>query len=188
MEANHLHVRLETADPLGHEASRLLRQMRAESLSRYGDILDASRPVTNEPLVPRSVFLVARLEGRPVGCAALRPINAEVAEVKRMYVLRPVRRRGIARLLLAELEAKGALFGYTTLRLETGNRQPEAVALYESCGFRRIPSYGPHVEDPLSICFEKAVVRSAEPDASPNGGPALLFGGSGVGEGPPSVS
>ena len=158
MGANHLHIRLETADPLGHEAAELLRQMRAEALSRYGDVLDASAPVANEPPAARSAFLIARLEGRPVGCAALRPIDAEAAEVRRMYVMPPVRRRGIARLLLAELEAKAARFGFTTLRLETGNRQPEAMALYESSGFRQIPPYGTCVQDPLSICFEKAVV------------------------------
>ena len=158
MGANSLHIRLEAADPVGGEATQLLRQMRAEALSRYGDILDTSTPVTNEPLVAQSTFLIARLEGKPVGCAALRPLNAEAAEVKRLYVIPPVRRRGIARHLLAELEAQAAGFGFTTLRLETGNRQPEAIGLYESSGFRRIAPYGSHVEDPLSICFEKAVV------------------------------
>src|SRR5215475_4969463 len=97
--ANEPYIRLEAADPVGDEATQLLRQMRAEALSRYGDILDASAPVTNEPLVARSAFLVARLEGRLVGCAALRPLSAETAEVKRMYVIPPVRRRGVARLL-----------------------------------------------------------------------------------------
>jgi len=159
--ANNLNIRLEAADPVGDEAAQLLRQMRPEALSRYGDVLDASTPLTNEPPVARSAFLIARLEGRPVGCAALRPLDAEVGEVKRMYVMPPVRRRGIARLLLAELEAQAAVFGFRTLRLETGNRQPEAIGLYESSGFRRIAPYGSHVEDPLSICFEKNI---AEPE------------------------
>jgi GNAT superfamily N-acetyltransferase len=141
--------------------------MRAEALSRYGDILDSSAPpVTNESLVARSAFLIARLEGWPVGCAALRPLGAEAAEVKRLYVTPPVRRRGIARLLLAELEAQAARFGFTTLRLETGNRQPEAIGLYESTGFRRIAPYGSYVEDPLSICFEKAVVEATSPQSA----------------------
>jgi len=151
-------LRLEAADPVGAQATQLLRQMRAEALSRYGDILDASTPVTNELLVARSAFLLARLKGRSVGCAALRPLDAEAAEVKRMYVIPAVRRRGIARLLHAELEAQAAAFGFTTLRAETGNRQPEAIGLYKSSGFRRIGPYGDHAEDPLSICFEKAVV------------------------------
>ena len=74
-----------------------------------------------------------------------------------MYVAPSVRRRGLARRLLAELEEKAIKLGYAIVRLETGNRQPEAIALYESCGFRRIAPYGSHVDDPLSICFEKRV-------------------------------
>jgi GrpB-like predicted nucleotidyltransferase (UPF0157 family)/GNAT superfamily N-acetyltransferase len=158
MGAFELHIRFDAADPLGNESAQLLRQMRAEALCRYGDNLDPFAPITNEPLVGRSAFLIARLQGSPVGCAGLRPLDAKAAEVKRMYVIPTARRRGIGRRLLAELEAKAALFGFTTLRLETGNRQPEAIALYESSGFRRIAPYGSHVDAPLSICFEKAVV------------------------------
>ena len=160
MTAHNFQISLEAADPLGDDANQLLRDMGAEALRRYGDFIDLSAPpATNEPLVPRSVFLIARLAGKPVGCAALRPMNAEIAEVRRMYVAPSVRRRGIARRLLAELEGKAIKLGYTSVRLETGTRQPEAVALYESCGFRRIASYGCHVDDPLSICFEKKLTR-----------------------------
>jgi GNAT superfamily N-acetyltransferase len=168
MGANELHIRLEAADPVGAEATQLLRQMRAEALSRYGDILDASAPVTNEPLAGRSAFLLARLEGNPVGCAALRPLDAEAAEVKRMYVIKAVRRRGIARLLLAALEAQAVEFGYRTIRAEAGNRQPEAIGLYESSGFRRIGPYGGHLDDPLSICFEKAVAGARHAQSGAN--------------------
>jgi N-acetylglutamate synthase-like GNAT family acetyltransferase len=130
--------------------------MRAEALSRYNDVIDPSAPPPkNDALVPRSVFFIARFDGQAVGCAALRPVESEVAEVKRMYVAPTARRRGIARHMLAELERTAVEFGYRVLRLETGDRQPEAIALYESSGFRRIPAYGCHVHDPLSICFEK---------------------------------
>ena len=151
-------VTLQAADPLGEDATRLLGDMRAEALRRYSDVIDPSAPpATNDSLVPRSAFLIARVDGQAVGCAALRPIDAETAEVRRMYVAAAVRRRGIGRRLLAELERIALSFGYRLLRLETGNRQPEAVALYESYGFRRIAPYGCHVDDPLSICFEKGV-------------------------------
>jgi GNAT superfamily N-acetyltransferase len=72
-----------------------------------------------------------------------------------MYVVAPARRRGVARSLLAELERRAAEFGYSLIQLETGNRQPEAIALYESCGYHRIPPYGSHVGDPVSVCFQK---------------------------------
>jgi putative acetyltransferase len=142
-------------DPLGAEALELLRQMRAEAVRRYADVIADSAPPTNEPLVPRSAFLLARLGVQPVGCAALRPLLDEVAEVKRMYVSKSVRRRGIGRLLLATLAETASILRYRTVRLETGIRQPEAIALYESQGFCRIPAYGDHAMDPLSICFER---------------------------------
>jgi putative acetyltransferase len=148
-------VAIEPGDPLGGEALELLQQMRTEALRRYGDVIAASPPPTNEPVVSRSSFLLARLDSQVVGCGALRPLTGEVAEVKRMYVAQSVRRRGIARLLLTCLERIACGFGYRALRLETGARQPEAIALYESQGFHRIPPYGEHMNDPLSICFEK---------------------------------
>jgi putative acetyltransferase len=167
MASHSLHISVETADPLGHDATQLLRDMRAEALVRYGDIIDASAPpATNEPLVLRSVFLIVRLDGEPVGCAALRTMDAEAAEVRRISVAPSARRRGIARRLLAELEGKATEFGYAILRLETGNRQPEAIALYESYGFRRVPPYGCHVDDALSICFMKRVTRDGTKQVS----------------------
>jgi ribosomal protein S18 acetylase RimI-like enzyme len=58
---------------------------------------------------------------------------------------------------LTALEKLASQYGYNTLRLETGTRQPEAISLYESFGFHRIPPYGRYVGDPLSLCFEKRV-------------------------------
>lgn len=148
-------VAVEAGDPLSAEALELLQQMRTEVLRRYGDAMAASASPKNEPVVSRGAFLLARLGPQAVGCAALRPLDREVAEVKRMYVAQSVRRQGIARLLLTNLEHIASGFGYRDVRLETGVRQPEAIALYESQGFHRIPRYGDHVADSLSICFEK---------------------------------
>ena len=112
MTAPVLRISLEPGDPLGREAMDLLREMRAEALRRYGDILDASAPPpTNDPLVVRSVFLIARMDDQAIGCAALRPMELEIAEVRRMYVMPSARRRGIARRLLRELERRAVEFG-----------------------------------------------------------------------------
>jgi putative acetyltransferase len=64
---------------------------------------------------------------------------------------------GIARRIMAMLEDQGLRNGFTTLRLETGTEQPEAVALYESLGYRRIPAFGEYVSDPYSICYERGL-------------------------------
>jgi GNAT superfamily N-acetyltransferase len=72
-----------------------------------------------------------------------------------MYVRASARRRGVAAAVLAELERLATARGLTTLRLETGDRQPEAIALYESCGYRPIPAFGEYLGDPHSVCMEK---------------------------------
>jgi GNAT superfamily N-acetyltransferase len=107
---------------------------------------------------PAGVFLVARLDGVPVGCGAVRLVPggaADVAEIKRMYTTPAARRRGVSRALLARLESEAAALGYRRLQLETGLRQPEAIALYGSVGYHRIPSYGQYEGHELSVCFAK---------------------------------
>jgi putative acetyltransferase len=156
-------ISVSAENPLSGAASQLIRELSADIVRRYVELgQDGSGSFSpNDVLVPRSAFLVARLDDRPVGCAALRPLDADTAEVKRMYVAPSARRKGVGRQLLAELERLAGGFGYRILRLETGNRQPEAIALYESCGFRRIPAFGKYIGNPVSICYEKAVAPNA---------------------------
>ncbi len=108
-------------------------------------------------LAPRSVFLVARCAGDLAGCGALQPLAGDVAEVRRMFVRQALRRRGVGRAILAALEAQAQGFGYARLRVETGDQQPEALALYTAAGYVRIPPFGNYVDDPTSVCFEKAL-------------------------------
>jgi GNAT superfamily N-acetyltransferase len=107
---------------------------------------------------PAGTFLVAELDGRPVGCAALRPAPTGapgVAEVKRMYVVPEARGRGISRALLGALEDAAAGLGYRRIILETGTRQPEAMALYESAGYSPVENYGGYRDFPMARCFAK---------------------------------
>jgi GNAT superfamily N-acetyltransferase len=107
---------------------------------------------------PRGVLLVARVDGRAAGCAAVRPLGGgppAVAEIKRMYTVPTARRRGVSRALLARIEAEATALGYRRLQLVTGLRQPEAIALYESAGYFRIASYGRFERDDLLVCFAK---------------------------------
>lgn len=135
-------------------ATRLIENLSAELGERYGDDgAGAFNP--GDVQVPGGVFVVAWLGERPVGCGALRPLERDVAEVKRMFVEKDVRRRGIAGKILERLETIAAQFGYRVLRLETGILQPEAVNLYKAAGYRRVRCYGHYVDNPLSVCFEK---------------------------------
>ena len=104
---------------------------------------------------PDGVFLVVRDEGRAIGCGGVCRFDETRAELKRMYVVPDARGRGLGRQLLVELEAEARRLGYAGIVLETGDRQPEALGLYESAGYERIPCYGIYATRALSLCFEK---------------------------------
>lgn len=99
------------------------------------------------------VLLVGRSEvGEALGMAAL---NVETAELKRMFVSPTARGTGLGRTLLAAVEQAARDRGIHVLRLETGEPQVAAIALYESAGYRRIPAFGAYVDDPTSVCMSK---------------------------------
>ena len=77
-----------------------------------------------------------------------------------MFVLKSARRQGHARVILSALESHARDLGFTSMRLETGNRQRAAMALYESYGFFHIEPFGEHANDPTSVCYEKLVASS----------------------------
>lgn len=99
--------------------------------------------------------VVAYSSGKPAGCGAIRAFSDEAMEVKRMYVVPSGRNTGIASQVLAELERWAAELGYTTCILETGRRQPEAIALYRKHGYEPMPNYGQYAGVENSLCFRK---------------------------------
>jgi putative acetyltransferase len=104
-------------------------------------------------------FLVARDEGRAVGCGAIRRLDATTAEVKRMYVEPELRGKGVGRAVLMSLEAAARQMGVQRLVLETGDQQEAAIALYRGAGFTPIDCWGEYASSPTSICFEKLIAR-----------------------------
>jgi putative acetyltransferase len=106
---------------------------------------------------PRLIFLVAYDGGDPVACGAVRELDADTGEVKRMFVVHERRGQGISRAMLVALEEHARREGYRALRIETGTRQHEAVGLYRSSGYRDIPPFGDYMGNPYSVCFEKAL-------------------------------
>jgi putative acetyltransferase len=101
--------------------------------------------------------VMAYQDGIAVGCGAIRQYEGDTAEVKRMFVLRPYRRRGIAEQVLHELEAWARELNYSTLILETGVVQPEAIGLYLKNGYQIIPNYGQYADMPKSVCMRKTI-------------------------------
>jgi putative acetyltransferase len=147
--------------PLSDAARPLLAALTLDLAQRYADLGDDGSGgfSPDQAQGGGGIFLVAHLHGHAVGCAALRPLpgHAGVGEIKRMYVAPEARRQGVGLALLAALENVGRQLSYDTLRLETGIRQPEAIALYERAGYRRIPPFGRYIGNPVSVCFEKVV-------------------------------
>jgi putative acetyltransferase len=115
-----------------------------------------TEPGTKPTAGDMTVFLLVRDDaGEAVGCGGLRALDERRCELKRMYVRPAARRRGHARALLAALEQEALARGFVIVRLEAGDRQPEAVALYASAGYEQVPcgssaSHGPH-----SVCMAK---------------------------------
>jgi GNAT superfamily N-acetyltransferase len=143
----------------------LIAELSAELAARYPE--DASEGQgafsPDDVTVPRSAFVVAWLDDRPVGCGALRPMaDPSQAEVKRMFVRPSARGRGISRRVLAQLELLAGEFGFRTVILETGTRQLEAISLYKTAGYERVPCYGRYINNPDSICFAKRLAVEAQ--------------------------
>jgi GNAT superfamily N-acetyltransferase len=102
--------------------------------------------------------VVAYENDAPVGCGALKEYELNAMEVKRMYVAPTSRGKGIATAVLTALESWAAELSYRKCVLETGKKQPEAIALYRRQGYQIIPNYGQYKDVENSVCFEKELL------------------------------
>jgi GNAT superfamily N-acetyltransferase len=145
----------------GHpDAVRLVADVQAEYVVRYGTQDDSPvDPLEFEP--PHGSFFVGYVGEVPVATGAWRRSTVEAfgttetCEIKRMYVVAEARGHGHARRMLAHLEESARAAGARALVLETGMKQPEAIALYESSGYLPIPGYGYYRGSPLSRTLGK---------------------------------
>ncbi|MCW2497969.1 GNAT family N-acetyltransferase [Jatrophihabitans sp.] len=138
------------------EAEALRAAQRVEIAERYGT--PDSEPGVAPTAADIAVFVLARLaDGTAVGCGGLRQLDATSAEVKRMYVTPTSRGTGAADAVLDALEAYAAAQGWTHLLLETGDRQPDAVAFYRRRGYERIPNFGSYADSAASLCFARSL-------------------------------
>jgi GNAT superfamily N-acetyltransferase len=150
--------------PITHADSlALIDEVQAEYRVRYGG--PDRTPL--EPAyfeTPSGAFFVGYLDQVPVtmGGWRFRPDvsrlgSTRAAEVKRMYVAASARRQGLARLMLAHLEATARSAGADVMILETGTAQPEAMALYESCGYTPVEPFGYYRNEPLNRCYGRVL-------------------------------
>jgi GNAT superfamily N-acetyltransferase len=147
--------------PYDHpDAVALIAEVQQEYVVRYGEP-DMTPVDPAEFAPPAGLFLVGYLDGAPVVCGGWRVYGTDAAELKRMYVTPSARGRGLARLMLAELERTAVAAGRATLILETGTKQPEAIALYTSAGYTEVPRFGHYADAPDSVHLGKAILAEA---------------------------
>jgi GNAT superfamily N-acetyltransferase len=99
--------------------------------------------------------VVAYLEDEPVGCGAIKAFGVDAMEIKRMFVKPAFRGNSIATAIIEELESWTKELGLIQTVLETGKKQPEAIALYQKNGYIQIPNYGQYIGIENSLCFAK---------------------------------
>ncbi len=155
-------------DPVAQE---LVEQVQQEYVARYGG-RDEAVVEPGEFLPPQGLFVAAEIDGEPVGSGAWRTMGGDVAEIKRVYVAPDVRRCGIAQRIVAVLESSAAEAGCRSVVLNSGGRQPEALALYEQLGYGPVAGYGVYACAPDAVFLGKelaGVAPSSSDGSSANG-------------------
>ena len=136
---------------------RLVKLLDAELASRDGADHPFYAPFNTIDKIKHA--LVAYEDERPVGCGAIKPFAPDTMEVKRMYVSAASRNKGVAMKILHELEEWAREMSFSKCVLETGKRQPEAIALYRKSGYTAIPNYGQYAGVDNSLCFRKELIK-----------------------------
>lgn len=153
-------------DPESPDARWCISRYFSELAARFDTGFDPGRSISADPdelRPPAGVLLVARLNGRAVGCGAVKLHHTAPAEIKRMWVSPEARGHGVGRRLLAALEREARAAGATVARLETNGALTEAIALYRRAGYVEVPAFN---DEPYAHhWFEKLLDSDAMPGA-----------------------
>lgn len=140
-------------DPHTSDALKMMEEL-SETLKEITGNSGKSSFNASDISDPRAMFVLAYSdEEKPIGCGAMRPIDENTAEVKRMYA--KSKAKGVGTKILCYLEEQAQKLGYTKLCLETRLVNEKAVTFYEKRGYHRIPNYGKYADRPEAVCFEK---------------------------------
>ncbi len=145
-------IEVRRAPATGAEARMLMREL-SDTLSEISGSSGAAGFCLDDVAGPRAAFAIAYQEGAPVGCGAIRALDEDTAELKRMYARRGG--RGVGRNLLAFLEAEAARLGYRAIALETRRVNEKAVRFYLANGYGICENYGKYANRPEAVCFRK---------------------------------
>jgi GNAT superfamily N-acetyltransferase len=142
-------------DSTNSDFVELVKMLDADLAIRDGDEHDFYNQFNKIDMLKNVV--VAYENDLAISCGAFKSLETGVVEIKRMYTLPEARGKGLATKVLTELEKWAAELGFEKTLLETGKKQPEAIALYGKNGYRIIPNYGQYAGIENSVCFEKSL-------------------------------
>lgn len=137
-------ARIERVDPASPAARWCVTQYFAELASRFEDGFDPGQSIPADDAElrpPHGAFLVATVDGEPVGCGALKTISPGIGSLKRMWVADSMRGLGFGRRMLAALETQARELGLSTVRLETNRSLTEAIRLYRNSGYVEVAPF-----------------------------------------------
>jgi len=146
-------ILLTITNSLNKDFQILISHLDNELYDRYGELQNEYNKYNkiefNENVV------IAYNEGKPVGCGCFKEYDTEIVEIKRMFVDKDYRGRGISKVILSRLENIAFEKGYKKAILETGIKQLEAIGLYSKQGYKTIENYGQYAGMESSICMLK---------------------------------
>jgi putative acetyltransferase len=146
------------------DAVRLIAALNAELQAAFPEPGANHFSLTNAQVATGDgAFVIAYIEDEAVGCGAVRRLDEQTAELKRMYVVPSLRGHGIGRAIVEALEREATMLGSKKVVLETGTRLAQAIKLYAGMGYAPIPLFGEYLSSPdTSLCFGKSLNSTAE--------------------------
>ena len=147
-------INIHTCSPSDFDGKQLLDELSSQLFEITGN--DGRHSFAEDDVhLPGSIFLIAKINGEPVGCGGIRPISGEVCEIKRMYAR--YSGRGIGARLLQSLEIFAIEYGYKKIWLETRKINQRAVKFYLNHGYVVQENFGKYYGNDEAICFEKHI-------------------------------
>lgn len=132
---------------------KLIELLDQDLNERYGDLQKQYNGYNSTDELKDVVL--AYKDSLPVACGTLKEYDPDTVEIKRVFVEKAHRKQGLSKLILKELECLALKKGYSSVILETGAKQIEAIHLYQSSGYHRIPNYGPYIGNENDLCMKK---------------------------------
>jgi len=149
-------ITLKRTDSTDPDFRSLITLLDKELNERYGELMQSTYDRYNH-IIDLDTVLIAYRDGIPIGCGCFKKYDDFAAEIKRMFVKDTERGQGIAYQILSGLELWARELGFANTILETGDKQHEAIALYQKLGYVITPNYGQYSGMATSICMKKAL-------------------------------